>query len=447
MVTTTLLVLSNSSLDIYPDNTLTRFTCHLATPILSQDGNKLGVYINGIFVSHNFTLKQNVNHLDYIKVKLKQIELQIQESKFDTCLARIPISTENLKKKHGHYYEFRNSLPVLFQSNKIENLSFLITDSNDNQLQIESGQPTLIKLTVGEMASFKRQFTVSCSSLGDKLTFPNNTISDYIVNLPERLDLNNNWNVAMHSIIIPGSILTVPQDFDQNPTITFIYNNTSQNIVWNVNKLENFHLGEAILKIQAVLDEYSKKGILDNYRVGEDAKAHLNYADRKLKSYRVKLNPKKNGIIFYRKANRYDPFISQVRVIINSSLHFFLTGTLRERIFEFKNRKIVTLENNINLNRLIPRTLLVYTDIVEESIVGHIKAPLLEIVSLTNMQIEKVGPKIYFPENLTFRTLSTQLITKIKFSVRTTSGSLIYPKSNLATEDNNIIINLLFRRT
>lgn len=441
-------VLSNSNLDIFAENRLTKFTVLLPEPIIASEGKKLGIYLNGIFLSHDFTWQQEKRNLDYIKIKLAQIEGQIQESKYGTCLARIPITKNNLNVTYGRYYEFEHALPVIIESNKITQLSFLITDSLDGELYIGQGSPTIIRLTIGEMSEFKKQFTVSCGSLGDLEYFADNNISSFQANLPQELILDDSFAICLHSIILPGGILTIPQDMDDTAIVNFYYEDESAlTLKWNIAD-KNFTILKIIADIQSQLEIYSKRSFASS-PLHEERKLSEDYSKTEYSSVEHNqhfISYEQNSISLYTYENEFDLSRTKLRIEMNAVLHFILNGTFETKVHNFASDSFTYMEKNVNVNRVIPRTLFIYCSIVEESIVGNIKANLLDIISLTDMNISETGQKIFYPTNLNFHSLNTNKVKTIRFGVYTSSGKRIYPTKNTTDEDNNITINLLFRK-
>src|SRR5579883_110178 len=57
-------------------------------------------------------------------------------------------------------------------------------------------------------------FTIFLPSDASYDLYQNNTLSQYVINLPEPIKLNRNYEVALTEIIYPNNILNVPMDMN-----------------------------------------------------------------------------------------------------------------------------------------------------------------------------------------------------------------------------------------
>ena len=84
-----ILSLSNSSLDKYPSNSLSKFT-HYLPRSLNARSKIFAIALTNIVVQRRLTSKKQIG---YIKVHLDQLESQpCPQGHEDKCLARIPFS-------------------------------------------------------------------------------------------------------------------------------------------------------------------------------------------------------------------------------------------------------------------------------------------------------------------------------------------------------------------
>lgn len=111
----------------------------------------------------------------------------------------------------------------------------------------------------------------------------------------------------------------------------------------------------------------------------------------------------------------------------------FLVNIYRNNIIEQKNEGLAKYQPNFDK----VDNYFVYSDIIEESQIGNVKANLLRVVSKENSFFEDVN--IYTFNNLMFVPLRINEINSIKISITDNFGQIINYKNGY------IYLKLLFR--
>jgi hypothetical protein len=92
-----------------------------------------------------------------------------------------------------------------------------------------------------------------------------------------------------------------------------------------------------------------------------------------------------------------------------------------------------------DINRLRPEYLMIYTDIIEQTIVGNSFSKLIKIVPVYHESTDSYKNLEF--KNKEFHSLENTLVKRIKFEIRSHSGDLIN-----FMEGSKIFINLLFSK-
>ena len=159
----------------------------------------------------------------YIKIESDQIRPQILNSKYSKDL--LVFSPDH----HISDYTLREVKAIDFVpllNNTISSFNIKLLDENNQQLQIASGTPTIIKLVLQKMPAGKETFSVRITSTAN-VNYPNNTLTHFKVNLPTPLILDKSWRVSLNSISHPTTFATFLNEEDTR-IITFFDSATGE---------------------------------------------------------------------------------------------------------------------------------------------------------------------------------------------------------------------------
>ena len=185
--------LSNASLDVYPDNSLTKFTHRFVQPIKVPPGLRPFVSLRELVLSNHPAA--DAPKVGFIRVHLEEIDPVAGPDQGD----RRVLAT--LANRTGRLNWIRPNYPVLCPlsvTDQIDKFSFLITDEWNRQLQLKPGPTTVVNLTV-VMTDSHQSFTMTVGPDSSSQFFADNSLTHFSVELPETLSLDENWEVALLS--------------------------------------------------------------------------------------------------------------------------------------------------------------------------------------------------------------------------------------------------------
>lgn len=153
----------------------------------------------------------------YIRVHLDQLKHNVwTASDQSQCLAQLvlPDRSRTSTKLTLDWYEIDNPVPLLLDHTlpSIRNLSFTITDENNNELKLSDTTPTTINCYIEEMDVVSR-FTATLNPSVSKDLYPTNSDHDFIVDFGTPITSDINWEMALHSVIVPAGINMMGEEF------------------------------------------------------------------------------------------------------------------------------------------------------------------------------------------------------------------------------------------
>jgi len=175
-----------------------------------------GLQLNNYLKSQECDLSKQI-FPKHIKVTSDNIRPQILNSKYSKDL--LVFSPDY---NHSNSYTLRDVKTIDFVpllNNTLSSFNIKLLDENDNQLQILSGTPTIVKLVLKKMPPGKESFNVRLTSSPNK-NYPLNTITHFKVALPTPLLLDKSWKVSLNSISHPTNFSTFLNEEDTR-TIMF----------------------------------------------------------------------------------------------------------------------------------------------------------------------------------------------------------------------------------
>ena len=321
---------------------------------------------------------------------------------------------------------------------RVCNAKFEILDIDTNKHpNFALGSPTYIQLLVSNEPNMSKQFNVflDSSDTNSKKFYPNNTYNDFSTKLPERLEFNKNWTVALKNIFIGNDLLNIYRD---SCWIRFsILRGTGSGTNWPTHTKIKFYTpahpqtGEAVLedlvsfrayialediKLRSIdeLCEYIQTSF-DHYNIQLKIRVEINRifisfdktGDYVLKEFVLKLSPHLANILGFSKGGQK---VSKLRL-------------------DVKNEYMATYQPSISL--LVPTNFLVLCDIVTESVFGNKSIRILRLLS-TNFDSEKDIIHFSFyqdePVDLHVKEFST-----IRIQILDATGNLIKASGSYPT--------------
>ena len=361
-----------------------------------------------------FILEKNYPKL--VKIFCSEIEPQIFNNTFSKDLLVFSPDFQQTDDFIFKEVECLDFIPLI--NSTISDITIRLTDENNEQLNIETGHATIIKLRLKKMDPSKKSFNIRLSSEKSPI-FPDNTNYRFKVKLPNTLDLEGpqNWRVCLNSISHPAKFATMLVD-DQDRMIIFKEKDTS-----NVFKLifeSNMAYDED--KIYSELEFFLKNngiGYLSNDANGRKS-IHMTKPGKMVVSRFVG---------------------AMLGLGSEHDKHFVYSSASNEadaRSWDASPRapKIITPIRDVDISLLKPNYIMVYSDIVKSTIIAGDFAKILKIVPLKSTDLNYVIQEFKTKE---FTGLERTQIDVIEVNLRSHDGAFI----NFLTNQ-DVVLNLEF---
>lgn len=348
-----------------------------------------------------------------IQIECTDIESQILNNNFYSHLAIF--SPAFIQNERYFYREFQSMEYTTLQNTLLKKLSFKIRDEFDEQLQLLPGPATLIKLHLRKMSEPDKSFNVRLVS-GPNIDFPRNTNTSFRVKLPQKLELNRNWKVALTNINYPTKFST------------FLHKRSRRTIIFlpRSNSIEVVSIDHMKAHIFDDMIEYTEEKLIDeikNFFVNNDF-ATVTYSHN-LESYAIKF--KKPGILSI--ANDVLDVLGYNKNEGVKGTHISMFNVTEKFFMSFPKTKI-------NIELLRPTYIMLYANFITNTVVGGEFAKLLKVIPLENSGRDY---HILDIKNKEFCELENTQIQEIEIDLRSHDGTPI----NFA-EKKIIILNLEF---
>lgn len=349
-----------------------------------------------------------------IRIFCSEIEPQIFNSTYSKDLL---VFSPDFKKTADFFFkevECPDFIPLL--NTTISDLTIKLMDENNQQLNIEKGHATIIKLRLRKMNLEKKSFNVRLSSEKTAL-FPDNTNYKFKVKLPNPINLEDgNWRVCVNSINHPAKFSTMlVEEYDR--MIIFKDKISSE-------------VSTLIFKDNHTYDEESLRSEIDFFLKENEIGYVKNHQGKK------SLFITKPGKLLISK------FVGAVLGLTNDYSKHLIFNTFSNPT-ELKSwnaskqaPKIIEPIKNADLSLLKPNYIMVYSDIVKSTIIGGDFAKVLKIIPLKSTDLNYVIQEFRIKE---FTELERTQIDVIEINLRSHDGAFINFLSN-----QDVILNLEF---
>ena len=355
-----------------------------------------------------------------VKLKCMNIKPQIVN---DTYSQDLVVFCPDFEKKEKFFYHEFDSLQYVPLSNTIlKDIEIGLCDEKNRFLQLSSGTPTIVKLSLKKMDTKKESFNVRLTSSPNK-EYKNNKSSSFRVVLPVTLNLDRSFKVALTSISHPNDFNTFLEDEDsRSMAITWRNNDTSDS---------------TLVRHKLTLKEH--------YTNSEDLVNDIHNF----------LQEKNIGSAYIKEETLHFYFDRNCILIIGNYLLRILGFTHTSDMANFRNYSIFPIRNTsskeyiineekivfcfqdpINLNLLDAKYICMYANFISPVILAGEFHKLLRIIPIRET---KTGFVITEFKHKDFYELQNTEIKEIAIELRAHDGELINFKSK-----QNIILNLLF---
>jgi len=407
--------LSNASLDVYPNNSLTKFVHQLPIPIEFDQTQDHTIELRSISLA--FDLKYDLDHVSFVKLHVEELDQRNSSHKGDArCLARIPFSSSHKGEDKTLWHEFRHPIAIpLTHISRLDKLSYLLTDEHNQQLDLKSGVTTVLNILIREM-KHQDHFSITLNPTVSEAMFSKNVNNDFRTSFPSDIELGPGWEVALHSVIVPRYIHVEPMyevrinsEWGQE---------TVQWIIKDISDAEFF---------QALSDKLLSWGLGFQFDTDQE--------DNNL----VQISTPSDDPEFcslHLNAAVYEFFGENPKSA--ASCFNFDTQLSIEHISRNRKRKSIADRRDSRIEHIA-----VYCDILSDSIIGNSFSPLLDIISCSAVGLTKPEENtLYHMPNLTYRPVAKEIFSTIRLKMCMMDGK----PAPISSKDQNISTTLYFRQ-
>lgn len=330
-----------------------------------------------------------------MKIKCDNIRAQFFNN---THSKDIEVIKPNFVDINSHYFhEFTNPIYVPLLNTTLRDLTFELTDEFDHKLKLDEGIATILQLSFKRMTSINKSFSIRLTPM---LNENNNTINQFTNILPSTLNLNENWRVGLKEISFPSNIKTFPND-------------NNEIIVTLMDEAMNY----------IPLSKYHCKIPNQKYDATTLVKT-LN--DRVARHNSISFLITDNVLSVISKENCEIEISYNIAKIL--SLDFTTTSPDYAKIKLIKHKRI-NIGNKINWILFRPAYLMVYSELVKQSLISSAYTDILRVVPITKEEKDIEYQSIEF-QNVEYRELANNIVNIIKIEIRSHSGELVPFDSN-----------------
>lgn len=190
---------SAASIELFPDNSQTRFVNQLPRPVRNRERRKHFVRLKAVGM---VTETEDPERLTSgaARIAIYELEEQAEGVHYTRHAITFPFPPEEGSQRGYGYTVFRHppQLPLRFQS--LERLHVQVVDREGKTLRLQEGPPTLLWLEISDMGD-EDDFVAVCDSRQTSY-FPGNRLDNFTVPLPKEFTLED-CEVALLNVIFP----------------------------------------------------------------------------------------------------------------------------------------------------------------------------------------------------------------------------------------------------
>ena len=369
-------------------------------------------------ISQNSSVEDSVNNkaISTLKINLdkgKPILLGLRTNLtkpdiFKNCVYDTQLEFINVKDMSNGIQVFEVQHPTLYDTTieKISNAKFEFIDIDTGRRpNFSLGTPTFIHFHVNDNKKMSSKFNLFLDS-SDKLSqeyFTTNTPSDFCIKLPERLEFNSKWEVALKNIFIGNDLYNI---FSAS---CWFYIKMEVEGTFDSSRPKKIHLSDGMYNTTKELCDYIQS-LFDR----EGYKLKISF---KNKSNRIKIlcEEKKPRWGYMRYNVILSPMLANILGFDRSNKSEFVIPC------HFRKSHVATYTPNVQL--LIPRNFMILCDIVSESVFGSKSIKILKLLSSNfNGEREMINFDFHQEE---FVDIAIKEFTSIRIQIVDTTGDLI----------------------
>ncbi len=350
-----------------------------------------------------------------VKIHLREIVGQISDNNSSTCIGVFHYPSKGLNGGYLHY-TFENSVFLPIRPHQAQTFEIVITNIDDEPIAITEGGDTIVTLEVTDNNMLSQNsFTVSCSSNHPDI-YSSNTLTDFTSPLANELILDEDYQVAVHSIIYPPKLYEETFAWIRINGIKFSYD------------LADFE--NTIDFLQEV-----RLDILQT-ALGSEVLFELS-----------RIGPMRGKVILMRSAETIDSDLPEF-LPVQLSREFQLICGILDTSFTprvLQRGETIIIGENVDINRATPNpAAILESNVVASGMIGNMKGNVLQCVPVMTERNMMSHSTMFISPRLFFQPVARRPMESINFRFLNPDGSLREFKCRGAK--NEIIVTLVFRR-
>ena len=349
-------------------------------------------------------LKPKLFHSKIYGIRSNLTDATISSSQYDTLISVF----QDYSKQDVLNIEFKN--PCFFKTRKelLSRTHFDIIDLNQSQQNPALGAPTYIQ-TIVKPSSYrmKRPFTIFLDSSCEisKKLHPENTNTDFIIELPERLNFRRDWTVSLKTLFLSNKIQNIEggECRYRHYTPLGVVKKESSFII----KSGSYNTLSSLLH---EISEAFKKTRMPFY-IDEDKSGRVKI--RKFKTFTIRKG--------YKAELRLSKFLASILGYTSTPINY--------QHLRFDENSEYIAPHNPNLFLIYPKNLIVGCNIVDDTIFAGQHFKLLRLITNSdNLDSDILSFEFLKDEKV---NLGIREFKSIHISILDTTGSPVKSESNL----------------
>ena len=404
-------LVSSSCLDIFDKNTRTSFKNLLHSRVTRRYARRdVCVRPYSIGIS---TLSDE--EPQPVKIHLREIVGQISSYNSSTCIGVFHYPSKGLNNGYLHY-TFENSVFLPIRPHQAQTFEIFITNIDDDPIAITEGGDTIVTLEVTDnnMLS-KNSFTVSCSSYHPDI-YSGNTLTDFTSPLVKELILDEDYQVALHSIIYP------PKLYEE--TIAWIRINGIK-FSYDLSDFENTIDFLQEVRLDILQTDLGSEVLFELSRIG----------------------PTAGKVVLMRSQETIDSDLPDFLPVLLSREFEMVCGLLNTSFAPqvLHRGQTIIIGEKADINHATPNpAAILESNVVASGMIGNMKGNILQCVPVLSEKNMTSHSTMFISPKLFFQPVVRRPMESISFRFLNPDGSLRVFKCR--DRKNEIIVTLVFRR-
>ena len=377
---------------------------------ISQDGNVRDSFYNKVIASNIIDLEHSKPVLLGLRSSLSKPDI-FKNCKYDTQQEFI-----NVKDMDSGVQIFEIQHPTLCHTSieKISNAEFELIDIDTGRRpNFSVGSPTFIHFHVNDLPTMTTRFNLFLDSSDNlsKAYFPTNNPADFCIQLPERLEFNKTWEIALKNIFIGNDLFNI---YSRSCWISF---DIITEKTFDANADTRIFLEDGLFKTTKELCEHIQS-------IFDQRGFKLKISRSRAKRVKILcLEEKKRDRGSYKYTMKMSPALANILGFVRTIDHDF--------VIPFEIKKTCTATYSPMLDLLIPRNFMILCDVVSESVFGSKSIKILKLLSANFDPAKDIINFSFHQEE--FVGMAIKEFTSVRIQIVDTTGDLIKSKQKYPT--------------